>query len=325
MLILSRPFLDPFLNIAAEEYFVKNTEEAMCMVWRNSPSVIIGKHQNAFAEINHSFVEANRIPVIRRISGGGAVYHDLGNVNFSFIEKADRNNPVDFMKFTQIIIRFLSELGIEAHVNPRNSILIGDKKISGHAQHLFRDRVLHHGRLLFDTDLAKLNGCLEPEKKYSGKAPQSVRNEVANISDFLEKPMDVVSFADQLVEFLLLIHPGSGQYDISQTEMETINQLAISKYHMWEWNFGYSPAYEFNMAISSMNKTLEIGLKVENGTFVGVHFPIGEETGTLQSVFQKLIGKRHKLDEIDSFIHENKLSFELEGLDAVYLKQAFYK
>jgi len=199
MLIFHRPFTDPHLNIAAEEYFVKKATEDMCMIWINEQSVIIGKHQNAFAEINYPYVRKNQIPIIRRISGGGAVYHDTGNVNFTFIQKTDKANQVDFGRFTSIIVKFIQSLGIDVNTNKRNSLFAGNLKFSGHAEHIFHDTVLHHGTILFNTNLDILQNCLTPEKQYQGKAMASVRSDVGNIAPLLSQNINIHQFTEYLM------------------------------------------------------------------------------------------------------------------------------
>ena len=153
MLILDSPYTDPRYNIAAEEYLLKETGEDYAFFYINEPSIIIGKHQNAYAEVNLDYVRQNHIKVIRRISGGGTVWHDRGNLNFSFILKGEEGKQVNFRGYAQPVVDFLDELGVEASFGPRNEILVGDLKISGNAEHIHRKRVLHHGTLLFDSDL----------------------------------------------------------------------------------------------------------------------------------------------------------------------------
>jgi lipoate---protein ligase len=325
MLIFRRHFTDPYLNIAAEEYFVKHATEDMCMIWINEQSVIIGKHQNAFAEINYPYVRANKIPVIRRISGGGAVYHDTGNVNFTFIQKTDKTNQVDFKRFTTIIISFMQSLGIEANTNKRNSLFAGVLKFSGHAEHIFHDKVLHHGTILFNTDVEKLQNCLIPGKEYHGKAMSSVRSDVGNIAPLLPESIDIDQFIKRLIGWLTVFYPESKSYKMLPDELEIINQLAETKYKTWQWNFGYSPAYAFQVNIPVNNGLHAVSIKVENGKFVQIAPAQETMNSHLTQLLASMKGIQHKEEEIDDFVENNLNSLELAGVNIVNFTQAFFK
>ena len=324
MLIFHRLFTDPYLNIAAEEYFVKHATEDMCMIWINERSVIIGKHQNAFAEINYPYVHANRIPVIRRISGGGAVYHDSGNVNFTFIHKTDKTNQVDFKRFTSIIVKFMQSLGIEVNTNKRNSIFAGSLKFSGHAEHIFHDRVLHHGTILFNTDLEKLQNCLAPEKEYQGKAMESVRNDVGNIAPLLSETIDINQFTEKLINWLIDFYPGSNSYKIQPDEIIAIKKLSETKYKTWQWNFGYSPAYMFQVNIPMLTGFIHVSIKVENGKFVQINLPDKIVNDPLSIVFKSMTGVLHNEEDIDKFVENNHTSLELAGVKIVNFVNVFF-
>lgn len=324
MLLLYRHFTNPYQNIAAEEYYVKNTTEDLCMVWRNEPSVIIGKHQNAFAEINYPYIIDQKIPVIRRISGGGAVYHDLGNLNFTFVKKTDKANQVDFSRFTNVIIEFMQSLGIEANANYRNSLFIGDLKFSGHAEHLFHDRVLHHGTLLFNSDLERLNACLNPISKYKGKAMPSVRSNVGNIAPLLSNSIDIQTFITIFMDWLRAYYRGSVSFPIRPDELEAIKNLAESKYKSWDWNFGYSPSYSFNMDIQAVKGIISIIVKIENGKILNIESPSKRLSNSLSNLLSNMKGLYHRQEEIDRFVQNNTEYFELEGINIVNFTDSFF-
>ena len=187
MLIIQNSTTDPYFNIAVEEYLLKNFTDDCFILYQNKPSIIIGKHQNTLAEINYQYVKENNIAVVRRLSGGGTVYHDLGNLNFSFIKNSGNDkNLVDFKMYTTPIIEVLKQLGVNAEFGGHNDIQVNGFKISGNAEHIFKKRVLHHGTLLFSSDLSILNNAIKaPENRYSDKAVKSVRAVVANIKDFI--------------------------------------------------------------------------------------------------------------------------------------------
>ncbi len=325
MLIFYRPFTDPYLNIAAEEYFVKHSGDDICMIWRNERSVIIGKHQNAFAEINYPYVRANHIPVIRRISGGGAVYHDKGNVNFTFIHKTGKTNQVDFNRFTSVIALFMQSLGIEVNVNKRNSLFIGEYKFSGHAEHIFHDKVLHHGTLLYNTNLEALQNSLNPERVYQGKAMASVRSEVCNIAPLLSQNVDIHQFIDNLVLWLRNYYPESQSYQMQNEELDAIKILSETKYKTWKWNFGYSPAYTFNADIPLVTGSLPVSVKVVNGEFVQIDMPGEINYPGLSDMLINMIHMVHNEEEIDTFVRKNSLDLELAGINIVSFRDAFFK
>lgn len=266
MLVVKRPQTDPYFNMAAEEYLLKHSSDDLFMLWINQPSVIIGKHQNAFAEINSGFVESEDIPVIRRISGGGTVFHDQGNLNFSFIQKGEREKLIDFQRFTKPIIAYLQELGIPARFEGKNDIRVHGLKISGNAEHVYKDRVLHHGTLLFNSGLALLNRAIRgQESRYNDKAVKSVRSTVANITDFLEKPMTIEAFKEGIERYVVSQLPESTSKVLSESETEAINKLALAKYKSWEWNFGYSPRFTFRKEIRFEGRTVIFEAQVKDG------------------------------------------------------------
>jgi len=325
MIISNRQFTDPFLNIAAEEYFIKNAQEDMCMIWVNDRSVIIGKHQNAYAEINYPFVRSNHIPVIRRISGGGAVYHDAGNVNFSFILKAMQPNHVDFRKFTSIIMGFMQSLGIQVNVSKRNSLFIGERKFSGHAEHLFHNKVLHHGTLLFNTDLSILEQSLSPAREFQSKAMASVRSMVTNIAPLLPTGTTIQHFIDLFINWLLEYFQGSSIFQFKAEEMEAIERLAETKYKTWEWNFGYSPAYTFRIDIQTDKGVIEATTRVENGKILYIHLDQANDNSEISQKLNLLTGTLHKEEEIIKFVENNQSGLELAGINTVSLREAFFK
>jgi len=325
MYIFFRPFTDPYLNIAAEEYFIKHCDDELCMIWLNNPSVIIGKHQNAYAEINFPYVRANHIPVIRRISGGGAVYHDSGNVNFTFIKRAEINNQVDFKQFTSVINLFMQNLGIEINISKRNSLFIGDKKFSGHAEHIFHSKVLHHGTILFNTNLDALNYSLKPTGHYQGKAMASVRSNVCNVAPFLSEKMDIQVFTDKLVAWLRDYFPGSKPYLIAENELDAIKKLAETKYKTWKWNFGYSPAYSFDVNIPIFTGYITVNIKVENGKFIQIDFPSESLSQELAGILNSMKGIMHNEEGINRFATENLQHFEQASINPVTFTDAFFR
>jgi lipoate---protein ligase len=270
MLIINRHNTDPYFNLATEEYVLKNFEEDSFMLWRNAPSIIVGKHQNTLAEINVDYVKQNNIPVVRRLSGGGAVFHDLGNLNFTFIQKGREESLIDFRKYTEPILEVLRELGIDARFEGRNDLTIGGKKFSGNAEHIWKNRVLHHGTLLFSAHMPNLAAALNADPlKFQDKSVKSVRSRVTNISEHLESPMTVMQFATLIENHISTRYSDARVIELTQDDHDKINELVRTKYNTWEWNFGYSPNYNFRKVLRTDNSgTIEIDFDVNNGTIL---------------------------------------------------------
>ncbi len=257
---------DPYFNMATEEHFFKNYTEDIFMLWKNSPAVIVGKHQNTLAEINLDYIKENNIPVVRRLSGGGAVFHDLGNLNFTFIQSGDSEKLVDFRKYTQPILDVLTSLGIDARFEGRNDLTIDGKKFSGNAEHVIKNRVLHHGTLLFSSEMKDLTKSLKVNPlKFQDKAVKSVRSRVTNISDHLPSPISLDEFTNKVMKHIQNMYADSKIYNISDDDKKSIEDLAKSKYSTWEWNFGYTAKYNFSQGFKTSGGNVEVHLNVDKG------------------------------------------------------------
>ena len=290
---------DPYFNLAVEEYFLKNFQEDFFMLWRSRPSVVVGKHQNALAEINHEFVRLHEIPVARRLSGGGTVFHDPGNVNFTFIRNVANISEVNFKVFTIPVIEALKRLGVEAYTTGRNDLLIDGKKISGNAEHVHRNRVLHHGTLLFDSRLEALKGALKVDlSKFEDKAVQSNRSEVTNIANYLPTPISVDEFTDFLFGEISQNYTEFQVYEPTPKDIEAIQKLSIEKYQTWDWIFGYSPRYRFANALKTSIGEVSVNLLVEKGYIAeaSISGAISEEIS--QKIRGVLLGCRHEFEAV---------------------------
>lgn len=267
MLIIRRHHTDPHFNLAAEEYILKKFEDDIFMLWQNGPSIIVGKHQNTLAEINIDFVKEHNIKVVRRITGGGTVFHDLGNLNFTFISTGSEGHLVDFRRFTEPILEVLAKLGIEARFEGRNDLTINGLKFSGNAEHVWKNRVLHHGTLLFSAKLDHLIAALKADPaKFTDKAVKSVRSRVTNIVEHLKEPMDVLRFSGLIESHMVEKYPDARFYELTEEDHRKIDELVEKKYGTWDWNFGYSPRYNFRKVVRTLHGgTIEMVFDVHDG------------------------------------------------------------
>lgn len=302
MKLLIQESVDPYFNIATEEHLLKSSDEDIAMLYRNTPSVIVGKHQNTMAEINHAFISKNRIPVIRRLSGGGAVYHDLGNINFCFIQNSTEGKQVDFKRFTRPIIKFLIHNSLPATLGEKNEIRVGPFKISGNAEHVYKSRVLHHGTLLFRTNLNNLNLAIKSnEKNYIDRAIRSNRSVTENISTLMGSNLSTEDFLKMLSEFLSAELNAFVTDRLQKDDMVEIKKLINEKYSKWDWNYGYNASY----TIESKLRDFQISLKVVGGIIAAVDVIGGSQTESLKNIFSSgLLGLKHDYITLEQSLQE---------------------
>lgn len=325
MLCIKNEHTDPCFNAAVEEYLFRNKTGDCFMLYRNRPSIIVGKHQNALAEINLDFVKRNKLPVVRRLSGGGTVYHDLGNLNFTFIRDGEKGKLVDFERFIEPILNVLNGLSVPARFEGVNDMRIGDRKISGNAEHVFKNRVMHHGTLLFSSNLDDLNKALMVSTgRYRDKAVQSVRSNVANISEFLNREISILEFRDILFNDILNLFPDAEEYELTPKDKRAVRQLMREKYNTWEWNFGYSPRYQFQQVVQLGEKKLTVQLSVERGVISEIHMVDQRTKKSWQEMEKNLTGVAHKQEAIMQKLYSFDPDPFLPGFDKTDLVNAFF-
>ena len=274
---------NPRFNLALEEYVLKylDSDEDFVLLWQNENSVIIGRNQNTLEEINPDVVKKHDVNVVRRITGGGAVYHDDGNLNFSFITKM-KDNLNDYRKFTKPVIEGLNNLGVPAEFQGRNDIVVEDKKISGNAQSFYKDKMLHHGTILFDANLPFVAEVLNVKAdKIKSKGIKSNRSRVTNILPYLKEEVSMGQFKKTLLEHLL----GTKDivkhvYELTDDDYEKINELMEKRYNRWEWNYGESPDF-----------SIEKAGRYEGGK-VEFHFNVSEGKISDVKIFGDFLGSR---------------------------------
>ena len=258
---------NPYYNIALEEYCLMNIDvgEDYFILWQNEPAIIVGKNQNTLEEINTKFVVDNGVKVVRRISGGGAVYHDLGNLNFTFITNINDAEKMDFKKYAQPIINILRELGVEAELSGRNDITVMGKKVSGNAQRLHRKKFMQHGTLLFDLNIDNLVQALNVSMdKIESKGIKSVRSRVGNIREFLKEDMDIESFKE-LLQRRLSNNYSSKEIVLADKDREIIEESAKNKFSTWNWNYGESPEFDYKGEKRFTGGKIGVFVKVKDG------------------------------------------------------------
>lgn len=236
MLFINNTSIAPYFNLSAEEYLLKNMNEDIIMLWQNEPSIIIGKNQNLESEINEAFVKEKNLKVVRRLSGGGAVYHDLGNLNITFIQNC---KEVNFIKYTKMIQELLNIIGINSIADHRQTLTINGLKISGSAQCIHQGRAMYHATLLFESDLDNLTTALRSNKSFlpNKKHVQSVRSSVTNIKDHMTTPLSFNKFKETTIVFFLNNNNLSSIYTFTNSDRAAIEKLANEKYSTKGWNF----------------------------------------------------------------------------------------
>ncbi|MFN2136785.1 MAG: biotin/lipoate A/B protein ligase family protein [Candidatus Promineifilaceae bacterium] len=243
MIVIKTPTSDPHLNLAIEEYLLRRIveDEAILMFYVNEPSVIVGRNQNVFQEVNYSFVNEMEIPVIRRLSGGGTVYHDPGNLNYCLITPG-QGMLNDYAAFTEPVRRAIEAVNLAPSLRHRSSIFVLEKKVSGNAQYASGSKLLSHGTLLIDADLGRLQQAVAPSLgEVSSRAIRSVRSSVANLVELAKEPLSTSTMLAHLQSaFLGSTAPKS--YQLTDADWEAVTQLADSRYRSWSWNVARSPA-----------------------------------------------------------------------------------
>jgi lipoate---protein ligase len=310
--------LDPRLNLAIEEHLLRNFNlaEDILLFYINEPSIIIGRNQNTLEEINHEYVQKNGIHVVRRLSGGGAVYHDLGNLNYSFITGSGKENFNNFKKFTAPVIRALLDLGVKAELGGRNDIIIDGRKVSGNAQYLTGKRMVSHGTLLFNSDLSQVEEALQVKmSKITSKGIKSIRSRVVNISEYLRQPMDMESFRLHLLNTITGHSQPIKTYSLSDADWSEIRAVVETRYNTWEWNFGRSPAFNVHKVKRFLAGEIDARIDVQQGVVAGIRF-YGDFIGSadVSELEQRLLGVRFDKYYLLDALKDIQLSSYFDGL-----------
>ncbi len=302
-LIDNKDIHDPTINLALEEYCVRNLDfdgEEYLLFYINDPSIIIGKHQNTIEEINKKYVDKHNIYVVRRISGGGAVYHDRGNLNFSFLTKHSDDSINNFKKFTQPIVDTLRELGINAELTGRNDITVEGRKVSGNAQFTNTKTMFSHGTILFNSHLEDVVEALNVKiDKIESKGIKSVRSRVANISEFLKEPMTIYELKEKIIKNIFKEYDIIPVLELNYNQWNEVYKLSESKYRTWEWNYGRSPEFNLQRVYRFPFGQIDVRINAEEGKIKEIKF-YGDYLayGDSEDIEQILIGVKFDYEHV---------------------------
>ncbi len=321
MIIIQNKSTDPYFNLAAEQYLIDNCDEDIFMLWRNDRTVVIGNNQNAYAEVDREYADTHGISVSRRLTGGGAVFHDLGNVNFSFIIPSD-SKGIDFKKYTAPIIESLKKMGLPAELSGRNDILVDGRKVSGNAQCVRNGKVLHHGTLLYSADLSKVAGVLRVDPaKLRSKGIKSVHSRVANIKDLMDTDMDVASFMEAIeADF------EGERRGFTDTELREIQNLRDEKFATWDWIWGRSKEYTLVTKERFTYGSVEANINTDHGIIkevklTGDFFGVGD----IKELTDSLKGVRYDYAEVLAHISKYDIQRYVFGGNAEDISKLVFK
>ena len=309
---------NPAFNLATEEFLMNHKQDNWFYLYINAPSIIVGKHQNSLAEINVDYVKENGVIVIRRTTGGGAVFHDPGNLNFTFIMKEHSGETADFRKYTQPIIDVLQAMDVDAKFEGRNDMTIEGKKFSGNAKAFYNGKILQHGTLLFNSTLPNLSQALKLNPlKYRDKAVKSISSRVTNISEHLKHDITLEEFEKRIVDHVRTMYADAKVYELTEEDRAAIQKLVDEKYGTWDWNFGNSPKYNFQKGIKTSGGHVEVNLEVRKGQIEDVKifgdFFNTRDVSELENLLRGAPHEREKIRDVLSTVGIEKYLNNVTG------------
>ena len=308
---------DPYYNMAFDEFCLESLpiDEPVFFLWQNRPAVIVGLNQEVNTEVNLDYLNKNNIALVRRVTGGGAVYHDLGNLNYTIVGRSE-DLERDYPEYASILMKALQELGIPATLSGRNDILVDGKKVSGFAKRVCKNRLMVHGTLMYDVDLEVLPQALTPSaSKLQSKGIASVRSRVANLRDYLPEVADIQAFSQRLEE-ILSCHYTDTEYQLSAEDLASIQRLANEKFAQWEWNYGRSPKATLTHSARLACGTVEIHLKIAENRIVFCQFG-GDFLGNLPTseVESALNGMVYEANAIRECLKKMEIGQYFDGVE----------
>lgn len=311
MLLIQSPSNNAYFNIATEEYLLKRfPTEDLFLLYVNAPSIIVGKFQNTLAEINLDYVQEKNIKVVRRMSGGGAVYHDFGNLNFSFHTLLGDHDFGDFSQFTKPVLKLLNGLGVPAVLQGRNDLLVDGKKFSGNAKLAKNGKMIQHGTILLNSEMEVLGEALKVNPlKFIDKATKSNRARVTNLIHYLPEDTTTDKLKELLTEEIISNNPGAERYILNDEDKAGIEKLIKEKYETWDWNFGFSPNYSFQKAVKVPAGFIEVHLDVIKGIIDKAKI-FGDffAPKPIEELESQLIGLKHADEDLRSIFEKTDLT-----------------
>ncbi|MEM8862974.1 MAG: lipoate--protein ligase [Chloroflexota bacterium] len=317
---------DPSVNLAIEEFLLRylTSEPELVLFYINEPSVIIGRNQNSIEEVDPDFIEENKINVVRRLSGGGAVYHDHGNLNFSYISSAAENLH-NYQHFINPVVEALNKLGVPAELKGKSDVFVDGKKISGNAQYASRGRMVSHGTILFNTNVKHMMQALNPRQAIiESTAVQSVRNFVTNVQDHLAKPVTIDELKRCLLEEIFQTD-SPPEYKLSSSDWKEIEQIRGLRFGTWNWNYGRTPNFNIQKTGEFPTGKIDVRINVKSGIINEIRF-FGTYTFSteIESLENSLVGKRYDAKSLDQVINNIDLEAYFGDIPAAEIKQLLY-
>ena len=296
MIFIKNKITDVYFNLALEEYiFEKFKEDEVFMLWINEPSVVIGKHQNLIEELNMKYCFENKIKIARRLSGGGTVVHDFGNLNYTYITNTTGNTALDFKEFLKPMYNALLNLNIDVHVSPRNDFRVQDKKICGHSEFMRKKRVLHHGCILFDSNLDKLRNALNVNnKKVISKSAKSVKSSVANLKEISKLDYEISDFLEKLKNEILQTQENFEIYELTKEDILNVDKIKSEKYATKDWIYGQSPKCTF-----FLDEARDYTIEIDGGKIEKINMGDDNKFDSLIGIFFEYEEIKNKIDEFN--------------------------
>ncbi len=326
MKYIKNPSTNPYYNMAFDEYCLESLpiDEPVFFLWQNRPAVIVGYNQEVNTEVNLDYLKEKGIDLVRRVTGGGAVYHDLENLNYTIVGRSE-DLERDYPEYAALMMKALQALGVPATLSGRNDILVDGKKVSGFAKRVCKDRLMVHGTLMYNVDVDVLTNVLNPSTtKLQSKGIASVRSRVANLCEFLPEIPDIQTFSQRLEEILSNNYSDT-EYQLSETDLAHIQRLTDEKFATWEWNYGHSPKATLVHSARLACGTVEIHLTLAENRIASCRFG-GDFLGNLPAsdVEKALTGIPYEINEIRKCLSKLEISRYFDRVSADNLLEMMF-